>query len=476
MGYDPAISLPTLIGSLLSCLATSCVLLSYTIYVQQQRSFRHALVFNLALAEFVNSLNNSISGIYVVAHRHRVSAGTACEFNGFIGQLSVQAADFSILAIALITLLTVIKKTYIPSASWFRKLVICASVWFVPLITSSTAAGFGALQPTGGNWCWISRDRTDLRYALGHGWRFLIILATVCIYAYIYIYIQHHFSSSKALRLSVFGAYVSTAPPSRDLGKLEMDLAKPNPTLTSQKALESKDLQMIAEIDQEVSKRLSEHIETARHSMALTRLHSRPEPDSITPTTPTTATTTTPSNLTNLLAEPNAALRRNSELTIDIPSHSLELHFLDYPFPPSSAILSRQRLREKPSQTLTIDTTITPSSPPPPELFESPTSIRTHMQQQSSHRHAQVEREVRRMLLLNAYPVAYVVLWLPGIANRIVEAAMGSSPRWLLILQSTTQYIGLANALTYGFNEHMRSRVRRDLTEGFGWSWRRGVV
>lgn len=232
---------------------------------------------------------------------------------------------------------------------------------------------------------------------------------------------------------------------------------------------------MIAEVDQEVSKRLSQNIETARQSMTLTRNY-RPEPDSITPSTLNTATTSTTLNPANLTPNSDTSLRRNSELTIDIPSHSLELHFLDYPVPPSAAVLARHRLREKPSQTLTIDTNITLSSPPPPELFESPTSIRTHMQQQSFYRHAQVEREVRRMLLLNAYPVAYVLLWLPGIINRIVEAATGNSPRWLLILQSSTQFVGLANALTYGFNEHMRGRNKHDPNEGYGWSWRRGMV
>lgn len=67
------------------------------------------------------------------------------------------------------------------------------------------------------------------------------------------------------------------------------------------------------------------------------------------------------------------------------------------------------------------------------------------------------------MLLLNAYPVFYVILWLPGIINRLVEAA-GHSSKPLAILQSSTQYIGFANAITYGFNEHLRERVKGDLT------------
>lgn len=50
------------------------------------------------------------------------------------------------------------------------------------------------LKPASGNWCWISGKRTDLRYALGHGWRFSIIFVTIGIYIYIWIYMRHHFT------------------------------------------------------------------------------------------------------------------------------------------------------------------------------------------------------------------------------------------------------------------------------------------
>jgi hypothetical protein len=50
MAYDVQVLLPTLIGSILSCIASCLVLVSYVLYASQQRSFRHALVLNLALA------------------------------------------------------------------------------------------------------------------------------------------------------------------------------------------------------------------------------------------------------------------------------------------------------------------------------------------------------------------------------------------------------------------------------------------
>lgn len=70
-----------------------------------------------------------------------------------------------------------------------------------------------------------------------------------------------------------------------------------------------------------------------------------------------------------------------------------------------------------------------------------------------------VDREIWKMLLLNMYPVTYLVLWIPGLANRIVEG-MGHNIRWLVILQSSTQFIGLANATVYLYKEH-----RRDVRE-----------
>lgn len=74
---------------------------------------------------------------------------------------------------------------------------------------------------------------------------------------------------------------------------------------------------------------------------------------------------------------------------------------------------------------------------------------------------------VRKMLLMNGYPLAYIILWIPGIANRLAES-VGQSPRWLTVLQATTQYIGLINAVTYGMSEQMRRGVWKKLKEPRG--------
>ncbi|KAF4305000.1 putative glucose receptor git3 protein [Botryosphaeria dothidea] len=175
---------------MLSFVASSIVITLWCVFGGQRRSFRYALILNLTVAEFINSLNNTISGLYIVINHGVVQDGSACDLNGWVGQFSVQAVDFSILAIAVITLLTIQFKKYILYASTTKKILICASTWVVPLITSSTALGIHAIKPVSGNWCWIGNDRKWLRYALGHGWRFAIIIITFCIYIYVFSYMH----------------------------------------------------------------------------------------------------------------------------------------------------------------------------------------------------------------------------------------------------------------------------------------------
>ncbi|KAF5581636.1 hypothetical protein FPCIR_10078 [Fusarium pseudocircinatum] len=67
---------------------------------------------------------------------------------------------------------------------------------------------------------------------------------------------------------------------------------------------------------------------------------------------------------------------------------------------------------------------------------------------------------LRRMMLLNGYPLGYLILWTPGVINRFIEIKGMSSPPWLVALLASTQYIGLVHAITYGYNEQLRRSVR----------------
>ncbi|KAG8156855.1 hypothetical protein KVR01_013268 [Diaporthe batatas] len=305
MAYDNVVARFTLAGSMISCIATFCVLVSYMVYREELRSFRQVLVFNLALAEFLNTLNNSISGgIYIQAEAP--NPGPACIANGFVNQLTVQAVDFTIMAIVIVTLLTITRKTYLPNVSLAAKTIICLSTWFVPVITSTTAVGMRAMSPVSGN-CW--RKQSGGRYQ-GIG-----------------------------VSATSFGSPLQEAAESRPI-----------------------------------------------------RQHAR---------CPTASTTT------------------------DGPDHD-------------GAGDSRE---------------------------------------ESGHNSRGVEKEVRRMLLLNAYPTLYVLLWIPDIVNRLMEAT-GTAPsntRIVGALQSTSQFVGFANALTFGLSATMRRRIVSAASSS-KLVWRRGEV
>lgn len=70
--------------------------------------------------------------------------------------------------------------------------------------------------------------------------------------------------------------------------------------------------------------------------------------------------------------------------------------------------------------------------------------------------------KVQWKLFRNAYPLAFIILWLPAIANRLIEAT-GHSSTVMQFLQVTRQLVGLANAWTFGWNE----RVAEQLLEKF---------
>ena len=74
-------------------------------------------------------------------------------------------------------------------------------------------------------------------------------------------------------------------------------------------------------------------------------------------------------------------------------------------------------------------------------------------------RRRETEKRIKRAFLLNAYPIMYIILWTPALMNRIAEAS-GHHSRALTIMQCSTQFVGLANAITYGMNEKVLTKLR----------------
>lgn len=170
------------------------------------------------MAEFLNSLNYSISGFFYV-QTGGFESGPACTANGFLGQMTAQAIDFTMLAIVITALLTIIQRYRPENISSNKKWMICASTWIMPISTSVAAIGMHVISPVSGNWCWISATSPELQYALAHGWRLAIIFTIVLMYCYMCWLLYKRFRSrahdgdDSSLQDSSFGSLSSGVTP-----------------------------------------------------------------------------------------------------------------------------------------------------------------------------------------------------------------------------------------------------------------------
>ncbi|PHH67532.1 hypothetical protein CDD82_1388 [Ophiocordyceps australis] len=389
--YDPpdlAIAVPTFIGSLLSFLATSVAIVLHFIS-PPKRHFRHALIINLLVADFINSLNNTISGAIVLSRGNQpqsLAPDAACLANAWVGQFSVQAVDFNILIISIVVLYTVLNSRIITESSTITTVGICALAWLPGLITSCIALGTNIFGHVSGNWCWIRSEFLGMRYALTHGWRIAIFVATIAIYTFIYIHLKRQFGR---FRVSAPSTNTTTT---RDQAYMDDGSGDTQHILVSSTFAVSHELEERRPSSYEPASP-SQHSPPPKAAFVSVSAVEQDEQD----------------------AQPSSS---------SSPQQNKHAHFR--PLPPRSEPVRR----------------------PAPKLPASP--------------------NLKRMLLMNGYPIAYIILWLPGIINRLTES-LGTSPRWLRALQSSTQFIGFVNACSYGFSEHLRRASHQ-------WMKRRGFL
>lgn len=445
--------------------------------------------------EFLNTLNNSISGsIYV--RTKKLNSGPACVANGFVNQLTVQAVDFTILAIVIVTLLTITQKTYLPSVSFQAKTIICLSTWAVPIITSITALAIGAMSPVSGNWCWITAKRTDLRYALTHGWRIAIIFLTVLLYGYIWWYVHNHFKAlfgSQKGRSGGYnpltGAVTSQKDTPKDKEREEVPLKGSEHPLNNM--IDSMDTRTNGDPEGLIDARSPEssNLSTESPIQSTTKrsgdtYHHGISDAAMRGWSPLQKSFQAGSAKQHLFLPPNPGTRQGREFegTIDthggiVRSYDIHVSFSEQntiqKLPLASGHTDPSPLHQFPGtawpgpQMADSSGTTTNSFSAKRHLVHTNTETCSYIPNSSAQdaplgrRGRGFEREVRRMLLLNAYPTLYVLLWIPGIVNRFMEAT-GTSPsntRIVGALQSTSQFVGFANALTFGLSATMRRRI-----------------
>ncbi|KAF8337207.1 G protein-coupled glucose receptor regulating Gpa2-domain-containing protein [Amanita rubescens] len=364
----------TLGCSLLSVVGSGFILVCYSI-LPLQHHFRHILIINLAIADFLNSLNGSVGGIIILATRKHLEAGRACLFNGFVSQVTVQGTDTSILVIAIATVYTLTGRgavSSVPEQRWRygQIFLICVSVWALPFFTGFLALGMGRYAPASGNWCWIDAKPVYLRYVLTHGWRYLFIITEICLYIFLHFWLRQHYRSLMKLQRTSLTAPVAIT-------------IEPNASMAAPG-----------------EKSAVSHIEFARPTSTSQEMSS--------------------------LNSPATTYAQGSQYNLPAPAPTT--------FPPSAKSFN---------------------------TIGNVTGLRGSKSSRTLSSNPQYQA-IQRVLLLNAYPLAYIILWIPGIANRLIEAT-GHSSSVMQILQASTQLVGLANALTYGWNE----RVAKQLKERF---------
>lgn len=347
------------------------------------------------------------------------------------------------------------------------------------------------MSPVSGNWCWITAKRTDLRYALTHGWRIAIIFATVVMYAYIWWYVHCHFKTLFGSERGRSGSY----NPFTGTVTLEKDKLKNRKT--EHVALKGRGQPLSIVVDSTDARSR----EPVWQKNALRRESSSFSTEA--PTQSASQQSQDPCHGIDDAATPGWSPLQKPAQTRPAKQHvfypvvpattqerdcgkpqgiirSFDIHvsFAEQHPQRRSPLASNPELSSPPrqhsvgawphSQMATVTcTTTNSSSRTRPTLRNHAEGQQNYLSHGSSpepslgHRGRGFEREIRRMLLLNAYPTLYVLLWIPGIVNRFMEATgtAPSSTRIVGALQSTSQFVGFANALTFGLSATLRRRI-----------------
>ncbi|KAF8344553.1 G protein-coupled glucose receptor regulating Gpa2-domain-containing protein [Amanita rubescens] len=341
--------------NILSVSGSAFILVCYTI-LPFDGHFRHILILNLTVTDFLHAVNNIAISSYVLVHRTNLDPGCACVFNGFVGQVTSQATDCSILAITITTVYTItretVKSTPSPGRRLYERIVLLScSIWALPLFTGFLALGMRWYGPVTGSRCWIKENPKYLRYALTHGWRFLFIIIEIGLFIYMDVYLRRHYR----MMAKSIPPWNPDPPPAHCESYGGSTLGSP----ISEASIQAVDMG-----EQRDNKSSTSSVTLVRQNKPCRALHWF-------------------SRISGLRAS-----RSGSDLSADTPYLT-----------------------------------------------------------------------VHKALLLNAYPLAYIILWLPAIANRLIEAT-GHSSTVMQFLQLTSQLVGLANALTYGWNERVERQLR----------------
>ncbi|ORY07115.1 family A G protein-coupled receptor-like protein, partial [Basidiobolus meristosporus CBS 931.73] len=188
---ENAFFLSSLVGSSISTVASFLLILCYVL-LPACRTYRHRLILSLSIADFLNALSNTTSGLKMTT-QGPLEEGAFCSVNGFVGQLTVQAQDFSTLLIAIVTYTAISRPLqWLHSLNFLQRyevwLYVC--VWGISFITALVGLLAIGYEPVTGNWCWLPAYPVWVRYVLTHGFRYAIIPIVFFLYIRLFILLK----------------------------------------------------------------------------------------------------------------------------------------------------------------------------------------------------------------------------------------------------------------------------------------------
>ncbi|KAK5658348.1 hypothetical protein OQA88_2324 [Cercophora sp. LCS_1] len=152
-----------------------------------RKSFRHELIMLLIQSDFVKSAAFVIFPIVSLTHGPIDSNSAFCQISGFGLALGIESSDIAVLLIALHSVMYIFR----PRSGLYPYRRYAYAVYYLfPLVTASLAFIDGPGYENLGHYCYLRANRGWRRMALSWIPRYVVLIALVAIYAFIYIYIR----------------------------------------------------------------------------------------------------------------------------------------------------------------------------------------------------------------------------------------------------------------------------------------------
>jgi G protein-coupled receptor GPR1 len=166
-------------------------------FLSMKRSFRHHLILLVIISDTFKALWYFVTPVVIFSRGQIASSSNFCQTSGFLLAMGIEAADLSILLIALHTTLYVFRPPQsLGNGGLYRYRYWIYSLWLaLPILAASLAFTNknGYAYVTAGTICYL--PKRPFYFRLGLAWlpRYVIIASIIGMYGAIYIYVKVKF-------------------------------------------------------------------------------------------------------------------------------------------------------------------------------------------------------------------------------------------------------------------------------------------